>query len=394
MAVSLSKEEVVSLALSNDKSLEIEKLSLENSINANNINTLLPSISINAGFNYSGSILNGSYDILHPMDSMLNNSYGILTPIVSTVFNFSIDTKSKYNKDQKELNISKENLVYEKSSKGKELSITYHYWKTAYKLLSLELLKNYLETTSADYENLKVKYEEGKISDLVLAQAELALKDAEMSFFIEQKYYETYLSTLEYLTGTGELTLSTPDFTCSPLLPLESLYELYSQTLTYKIANLDLENAKLTDKINHNNLVSPTCSFSANVGLSTQLYLNYRGQGWNNQFNISDNTYLSAMVSIPLDHLFSSSTASVTLENSKNDIEKWHLNLNNGIDKLKTNIRSLYTTLENNLQNQENYKIYLTLTKKQLEKTQESYDNGYISFTELKSAKKLSYRLS
>ena len=51
MATSLSKEEIISLALSNNKTLEIAKLELQNSLNSSSVNTLLPSISLESGIN-------------------------------------------------------------------------------------------------------------------------------------------------------------------------------------------------------------------------------------------------------------------------------------------------------------------------------------------------------
>ncbi|NLZ69198.1 MAG: TolC family protein [Spirochaetales bacterium] len=371
MATSLSKEEIISLALSNNKTLEIAKLELQNSLNSSSVNTLLPSISLESGINLTGSIL--------------NKQLNVATPTASTTVSFTISSKDKYQSESKELASLSANLGLEVSTSTVLQSVTTSYWNTASSFLAVQIAENNLETANTTCENQKAKYESGKLSSLALSQAELAVKDAQLSLENAKTTYESSLSNLEYLTGLQALSLATPDFTSSSLLPLEMLYELCSQSLSYQKGSLAVEQAKLTDKINHNTLVSPTYSFSAKVGISTSYSLSYNSS-WTNNFSVTDNSSLSATISIPLDHLFSSSSASVTLQNSKNTIEIQQLSLNNTLEELKNQVKSSYNSIESNLRTQENTAEYLTLAKTQLEKTQESYEHGYASFTELQTA--------
>lgn len=370
-ATSLSKEEIISLALSNNKTLEIAKLELQNSLNSSSVNSLLPSISLEAGVNLTGSIL--------------NKQLNMVTPTAATSVSFAISSKDKYQRESNELAQLSANLGLEVSTSTVLQSVTSSYWNTASSFLAVQIAEKNLENSNTTYENQKTKYENGKLSSLALSQAELAVKDAQLSLENAKTTYESSLSNLEYLTGVQALSLTTPDFTSSSLLPLETLYELCSQSLSYQKGSLAVEQAKLTDKINHNTLVSPTYSFSAKVGISTSYSISYNNS-WTNNFSVADNSSLSATISIPLDHLFSSSSASVTLQNSKNTIEIQQLSLNNTLEELKNQVKSSYNSIESNLRTQENTAEYLSLAKSQLEKTQESYEHGYASFTELQTA--------
>ncbi len=371
-AVELSKDEVLEQAVLNNRNLEVAKLQLNQALRLTEENSLLPNITLQSGVSASASAL--------------NKNVSFVTPSIAAKIDFSISSADRYNDEENAVAVQSANLSYESTLSSIKSNTITAYWNLVAAELSKDLAELKVTDAELTYQNQELAYEGGKIDSLTLKQAELALKEAQMNLKSAEDTLNSAKANLSYLTGVTDIEIEEADLSTKTLIDLDSLLNMAENSISYKTSALEIESAKLNEKILKNTLVYPTLSFSASVGLDTSFSLNY-SQSWSNNFSLSDQTSINASISIPIDHLFSTSSAAIQLDNAASAIEIQTLNTNISLEEIKNTIESSYNTILANLENQKLMEEYINIAQEQCDNLEIAYENGRASFTEVVTAK-------
>ena len=362
----LTLQQALDSAKENNGTLKVATLELQQSLRNTEVNSYLPSLTLEAGVSATGSIIDKSYSTSYSVGGL----------------SFSFDSASTATEsEKKEINKQSANNTYQSSLNTVASNVTTAYWNTVACTLSLQSKQNTLSAAQESYATIQAKYEGGKASTLEVSQAELTVSDAQYDLQIAQQALDSAKETLQNLIGiTGDWTFDDMPQIKEPQ-PLALLETSELNTSTAKKLKLAIDSAKLTAKSTSASYIFP----SVNVSLSNQLGGNLYSSS-NSRMGITDTSKVSVTVSVPLDYLISTSSAAVAIDDAKYAIEIAQQNYTNGISSLDSSVKEAQVTLNQTISNLDKLEKHLKLAEEQLRLTQESYNAGKSSYSELKDA--------
>ncbi len=127
---------------------------------------------------------------------------------------------------------------------------------------------------------------------------------------------------------------------------------------------------------------------SAKTSLGDSIY-SYRNDKGNWGFDdLADTTTLGVTVSVPLDHLFGSSSDRIAIDSASYELQIARLNFQKALDDLEEEVKDALTSVSQAEDNLQLLETHLALARTQLKLTQESYDAGKSSYSDLDDTKK------
>ena len=373
-ARSITLDEALGAARSENKEIKVATLELAQSQRENSVNDWLPSISLQVGASASASVIDKSF----------NSSYSL------GGVTWSLDSATRSaNKANRILSNESALLAYQSKVNSIDSKVTTAYWNAEAARLAWESRQNTLKRNQRALQTIQDKFEAGTATTLSVSQAEMSVADSQYQAQIARQTYQTALTTLSNLTGLdiGEDTVLQEmpgNFTLQDRsLPTGNLED----TTTIKQYALALARARqtLADATSEGKGISVNVTAKTSFGDTIYSYRDHDGSWGFSDF--ADTTTLGVTVSVPLDHLFRNSSASIAIDSARYDIQIAELNLQQALDDLRTDVENAITSVRQTEDNLHLLDHHLALAQEQLELTQASYDAGKSSFSDLEDAK-------
>ncbi len=375
-ASTITIDDAIALAKENNKSLQVARINLENSIRSASVISYLPSLSVGSKFTMSASAIDETY------------SMG-LSPTVAAKASMTIDTSDIY--DSKVNAMTRQSAIntYDQSVSSTENSVRTAYWNLVSANLAVESAKKNLEDSERSYRNVQEQYEGGKASTLALSQAELSLYDSELAYDNAVTTVDNAKLTLGYLIGKQDFDVEKSLPEVGELKSYDEVKEMVTSSLSYQQAVINLSQAELTSKALKATTLYPTVSVSASYEIGHQItgpYDNSRGKSSSWDGELYDSAALSVGVNLPLDHLLPSSKAKANLQNASANITKAELLLQSTLDSLEQSVEKAYRSVETAEKNIAKYEKHLEMAKSKLSLTEAAYEGGRATYDALSNA--------
>lgn len=354
--------------------LKVATLQLQQTLRRNAVDDWLPSVRLELGASASASIA----------DERFSSSYTI------GGISWSFDSADHHNdRESRALSNESASLAYQSQVESVKGRVTTAYWNAQAAVLALQNKEDSLRQAQDDLADVQARYEAGKATTLAVSQEKVQESDAEYDVLIARQTLSTALRTLKDLTG-----IAVDETTTFEALPetgtLQSVEELEAgieATTTIRQYDLAIAQARQDLAAQKTSSVRPSVSVTARTSLSDAIYSRQNGDGTWGLDDLSDSTSVSATVSIPLDHLFRNSSASVTLDSLSLAIDIATQRRQNAVDDLKTRIENAWTSATQAERNLAKLQAHLELAEEQLSLLEASYDAGKTSVKELNDAK-------
>ena len=272
-------------------------------------------------------------------------------------------------------------LAYEQAFSSLIVDVSKAYWSLAAVEESVAVLQNNLQVVQEQYEKNQQSYEAGLISELDVMKTLVSLRSAENVLQSEKDSYDEAFNTFKLLLsldpessyeisrGIDPQKLELP--TASDLYAsyVEQRYDIQLLRLAVKKATLSLSEKK-------------TSTFTPSVTLSG---------GWDIGFStgspISDNASLSVSVSIPVSGYIKGSDSTLNLLDSADDISQAKLSLSTALSEAYTDIQTKVATIQRLWTGIETQLLNLDILNRTYELSQNAYDSGLLSITELNESR-------
>jgi len=361
----LTLSDALAAAKENNGTIKVATLQLQQSLRNTETNNYLPSLELEAGVSASGSIINGTFSSTYTVGGI---SWSLNTATAATA------------SQSKALSRQTADNTYQSTLNTVSSNVTTAYWNVVAADLSLQSAKNVQVSAQSALDKTKAKFEAGKSTTLAVSQAELTESDAEYAVLVAGQTRQSALSTLSNLTGlSGDWTFQDMPQAVIPK-SVDALLAKASDTTTIKRYQLLIDSADLSKKTTTNKYVSPSVNVSASTKVGGTLY------STTSKTSIADSTTVAVTVSLPLDHLISSSSAAVALDSADYDTKIARQNYANALASLQSSIKTAYVKLGQASSNLEKLGKHLELAQEQLTLIQDSYEAGKSSYSDYQNA--------
>lgn len=358
----LTLSDALAAAKENNGTIKVATLQLQQSLRNTETNNYLPSLELEAGVSASGSIINGTFSSTYTVGGI---SWSLNTATAS---------------QSKALSRQTADNTYQSTLNTVSSNVTTAYWNVVAADLSLQSAKNVQVSAQSALDKTKAKFEAGKSTTLAVSQAELTESDAEYAVLVAGQTRQSALSTLSNLTGlSGDWTFQDMPQAVIPK-SVDALLAKASDTTTIKRYQLLIDSADLSKKTTTNKYVSPSVNVSASTKVGGTLY------STTSKTSIADSTTVAVTVSLPLDHLISSSSAAVALDSADYDTKIARQNYANALASLQSSIKTAHVKLGQASSNLEKLGKHLELAQEQLTLIQDSYEAGKSSYSDYQNA--------
>ncbi len=374
-AKEISLEEALGAARADNTELKVATLELSRSQRENSVNDWLPSLSLELGASLSASIIDQSKSASYTIGGI---SWSINSASLSS------------NKAKRALAGESALLTYQSKINSIESRVTTAYWNAEAARLAWQSKQNALEREERDLETTKQKYEASRATTLSVSQANMSVADAK---YQEQIAHQTYQNALRTLSNLTKLEIGEEDtFQAMPelftLKESTTLLKEMDKTTTIKQYSLAIAQAEQNLKSTKATNQGVSVNVSAKTSLGDSIY-SYRNDKGNWGFDdLADTTTLGVTVSVPLDHLFGSSSDRIAIDSASYELQIARLNFQKALDDLEEEVKDALTSVSQAEDNLQLLETHLALARTQLKLTQESYDAGKSSYSDLDDTKK------
>ena len=372
----VSLDEAVASAEKNNINLEMARISLNQILrNQNNVmSTFMPSLTANAGISTGAAFPPALKETTY-------NGLGISAGI-NAGFNFS---GSMLN-DSESRRLKKESawLSYESTADSITEAVVSSYWQIAVLNAQKDAAAASLEDASTAYSSAEESWENGMLSDLDLAQAELAVTSAELKVQTVDDSIMKAMAAFRNMTGLeGDFSIDPlPDFTYLDLPSAEELFSEYSEmTNTVRSARNSLSTARNSEKSLKYSTYVPSVSVGVNYS--------YAGS-YDDSWKYSDRTHSltgSVTVSVPVSAMIPGGSGYMAVKDAGDAVTLASLSLQNEQRTLLENIRSAVMDIEQSENNRKSTEKALQNAERSYNLTMEAFDAGLVSADKLDSAR-------
>ncbi|MBS1745979.1 MAG: TolC family protein [Bacteroidetes bacterium] len=335
-----SLQECINYALANN--IQVKKTLLSNQTSDANYqqqkNNKLPSVSAGSSFNFSNGNSIDPITSNFVNQSILSNSYSVSGQVVLYQGN-----KLNLQIEQNKLLVDQSKLYQQQAENSIVLEVIQNYLQSLYYAEGITIAQNALTTSAEEVKQAQIKYDNGAIAQLDLADLKTQYASAQYSVVTAKNQYEQQVLVLKQLleldpsvnfqiqpVSFSELQTVIPDKQTVFANAADSFPDLKIYDVQAEILDKALSIAKAGYK--------PTLSLSAGVstGFTNSL---------NNKFATQLHTNLSPQAGITLSiPIFSKKQNKTNVTLAKIDIEQ------NKLDKIAAG-KTLYTNIENAWQN-------------------------------------------
>lgn len=377
-ASTISVEEAIELARKNNKQLQVERINLENSIRSASTISYLPSLSVSSTATLKdASIIDSTY------------TTGI-SPTIGATVSMSISNTDFLTHYTNKLTKQSAYNSYEQTVVSIENSVRTAYYNLVSVILAVERAESNLSDNKRSYEEVEKRYEGGKASSLELAQAELALYDANLSYDYALTTEKNARTTLGYLIGEHDFEVERTLPEERELKSIDEIKGLITSSLSYQGALISVSQAEDKEKNLKASTVYPKVTVSASYKIGNAVTGPYKtakasSDSWSDSYY--DNANVSVGVSLPLDHLLPHSTAKANLQNANSNVTKAEISAEKTLDSLNESVEKSYRSVVTALDNIEKYEKYLDIANKKLALTEAAYEGGKSTYKDLTDVK-------
>lgn len=265
------------------------------------------------------------------------------------------------------------------------------YWNLSAMKLTVQQAKANAESAITTYINTMEKYENGLASSLTLSQAKLSATTAGTNYSKTLSDYQTSKQAFATLLAIDIWT----DFEVSDMpeifyLDLPSARDLY---IIYGESSDDIRSLNLsyqTASVNRDRTILNNTLPKLTVGAHYGSNLASTGNGY------QDSVSVTANVSLPLDSYIPNSNASLQIQKSKDAVLASQISLSKGRESYLKALATAISTIQSAERNIEYQKVSLEVAIENYDLSQQSYDAGLLSASDLDKARdsKLSAELT
>ena len=388
----LTVEEAVNYAKENSRSLKSANIDLQIKKRAKNFswNVLVPSVQATGTMSRSNEVTNTMDAIMsainpyyqpaeiEPSDhwkavggltASLNLSVALIDGIRASFANYEAGL-----------------ITWEQTYKETELNIRKMFYALLLQQESLNLQKTTLANAKNRFEQAKINFRNGLIPELSLLQTEVTYENQKPAIVKQEQALKEQLDTFAFLLGIPqgtEIALSgeiTPDFV--ELNPQE-LYQKYMENnLEIALFKKNLEMMKINYSAQNLQIYTPAVSLS----YGWQPVLSVITADWGDKDNWFDNGSFSVTLAWNLTNMLPFSSASLKVQDLKNNIEQMNLNLINLEENAKMKINNLVNVLNQSRAAIESSNRNISLAQKSYDMTSIAYRNGTTELLDVREA--------
>ena len=388
----LTVEEAVNYAKENSRSLKSANIDLQIKKRAKNFswNVLVPSVQATGTMSRSNEVTNTMDAIMsainpyyqpaeiEPSDhwkavggltASLNLSVALIDGIRASFANYEAGL-----------------ITWEQTYKETELNIRKMFYALLLQQESLNLQKTTLANAKNRFEQAKINFRNGLIPELSLLQTEVTYENQKPAIVKQEQALKEQLDTFAFLLGIPqgtEISLSgeiTPDFV--ELNPQE-LYQKYMENnLEIALFKKNLEMMKINYSAQNLQIYTPAVSLS----YGWQPVLSDITADWGDKDNWFDNGSFSVTLAWNLSNMLPFSSASLKVQDLKNNIEQMNLNLINLEENAKMKINNLVNVLNQSRAAIESSNRNISLAQKSYDMTSIAYRNGTTELLDVREA--------
>lgn len=379
----LTLQEAKELALKNNKTLQIAQLDLQSSLRSAETQSLLPSFSLSTGTSFKTSVFSSS------------KAYSYTIPTATVSLGMTVSGSSYYEKEAHDVSKQGAQQTYSTSQNSVLTSVTTAYWNVVASQLALKTANANLESANATLASQQEAYDGGKVDSLTLYNAELSQYDAKLSAESAQTTLDSAMRSLSYLIGTEEYQIDGTLPEAKDIKTQDEIISMIPNSLYYQSGVTAVRKAEVSKKQTFGTNVLPT------IGVSTTYFMGASTKGGEiggtygvssyNDATFTDNMAISASVSVPLDHIFTNSSAHVNLENAERSVQSANISLTKKAEDLEDSVKNAYTTITTAKENITKYQKHVDMYQTKVDLTQSAYDGGRVTFSELTTAKNALY---
>jgi len=366
--IPLSLSYAIELATTQNEGLEGNKIDVTAALRRAQASwaSYLPSISVVTSARATGSLISHT---------------GSLSSSAALGLSLTFDGTNKVDEKILQSTYGTTKVAYEQASSSLVVAVSKAYWTLVAVEKSIAVLQNNLQVAQEQYQKNQQSYEAGLIPELDVLKSLISLKSAENLLQSEKDSYDEAFNTFKLLLCvdpeasyeiSGKIDpqkLALPTARDLYTAYVEQRYDIQLQRLAVKKAALSLSEKKISTYT-----PSVTLSGGWDIGLSTTS-------------SISDNASFSVAVSIPVNGYITGSAPSLNLLDSADAISHAQLSLSTGLSEAYTDIQKNVTTIlrlwagiETQIQN-------LDILNRTYELSQDAYDSGLVSITELNESR-------
>lgn len=378
-SVMWSLRESINYAL--DNNIQVKKTVLDQQTSEANLSqqkyNRLPSVSASAGLNFSNGNSIDPITSNFINQSIISNSYGVASQITLYQGN-----KLNLQIEQNELLVNQSELYQQQAENNIVLDVIQNYLQSLYYAEGITIAQNALETAEEEMQQAQIKYNNGAIAQLELADLKTQFAAAQYAVISAKNQYDQQVLKLKQLL---ELDPDV-DFQIQPVALSEMQSVIPDKQTVFEAATNFLPDLKLYDvqgEILEKELsiskagYKPTLSLSA--GLSSG-YTNSLDYSYNTQLRNNFSPQAGLTLSIPI---FSKNQNKTNVALTKIEIEQ------NKLDKIAVG-KSLYSNIETAWQNaianqaqQESAKVARDNAELSYELARKKFEYGSLTATEL-----------
>ncbi len=362
----LNIQSCIELALENNPDLKTAGINLRTAEREMNSswNNFLPSISAGAGISASTPVFSDSINFRLGFSGSLSLSLSLNPGIRNTIESIRLS----YDSQEITLQAAEKQL---KSSIEKE----FYYLITSKS--NLEIVTANMELAKKNYEQAQTNYSYGRSSELAVLQAQVNAANLEPQYKQAIAAYNSRLNDFRLVLGLkpdAKITLDGSLETKKVNFDAEKLAEIYIDNRSDIISlrkNLEI--------LNNNKTLASFSNYSPTVRLSGG-YSATGSQSWSDSFSVGIN------LSVPIDNYIPGSSASVSMAEIDDRIEKAEISLEQAINEAKNEIYNLSAQLDTAAANMELSEINITLAKKSYEMSEQSFARGSVQRLDVEDA--------
>jgi outer membrane protein TolC len=379
-AIPLDVESAVSLALQNNLDLKASQIDFETKKRAkqNSWNEFLPSINVGAGLTRSEGFTTSTATLSSYSPWDISGSISASLPLSSAIA-YSINNAT--------LSYEAEKLSLEEAKKKLELDVKEKFYNLIVLKEKIGLSEQNIDTAQKRYEQAKINYENGIVSELTMLSAQVTLENLKPD-----------LEELRVSYGTAEMQFKQTlgldkNATISIMGSIEPNYlSLQAETLIqeYLPKRLDvrslekniqvLENQKkLTSAEEYTPVLTLSYSYKTEVNNPFQA-------DWGSADSWADSSSFGISLSLPLDGLIPGSSSRVKIDGIDDSIKKSLLELTMTKQLAEVEIESIIMKLDKSLRTLKALEHNVTLAQKTYDLTEKQYNTGAVALLEVEEA--------
>ena len=384
----LTVEEAVNYAKENSRSLKSANIDLQIKKRAKNFswNVLVPSVQATGTMSRSNEVTNtmdaimsaikpveiepsDHWKVVGGLTASLNLSVALIDGIRASFANYEAGL-----------------ITWEQTYKETELNIRKMFYALLLQQESLNLQKTTLANAKNRFEQAKINFRNGLIPEISLLQTEVTYENQKPAIVKQEQALKEQLDTFAFLLGIPqgtEIALSgeiTPDFV--ELNPQEHYQKYMENNLEIALFKKNLEMMKINYSAQNLQIYTPAVSLS----YGWQPVLSDITADWGDKDNWFDNGSFSVTLAWNLTNMLPFSSASLKVQDLKNNIEQMNLNLINLEENAKMKINNLVNVLNQSRAAIESSNRNISLAQKSYDMTSIAYRNGTTELLDVREA--------